>query len=266
MLQHNEHISTDVLSLDPLLAALTHFKSSAELKSRLKTLFEILDRDNSKSISYKELAAGLRELRIRPRIQLSSEEFDSITQGRKLLNEQGELGFEEFEACLRYQLKLYVQRFLTSNMTRASRENPHVGSLLFALKYFTQQVDMAGGNLWGSKFIEDKNRRNRRRGTLLLSATHRDLKDAAGGGAGAPGAGGERGIGGVGDPVGSDTEANPSNPSKSESESPEGGREGGQSGGKVGVEEEGEGGEGGEGTETTFSMGMGRLGARISRF
>ena len=154
-LNKDDTLSPDVLVLDPLLGALSHFGSHRELTEHIQTLFRILDIDDSKSISYNELKAGLRALKLRPRIILSKDDFDILTQGQKLLNAQGELGPREFEALFRFQINLYVQRFLASNCTRACQENHITGTILCSLKFFLQQVHMMSGDrLWGTNLNE----------------------------------------------------------------------------------------------------------------
>eukprot|EP00960_Hanusia_phi_P022236 658566-Hanusia_phi.AAC.3 len=45
-----------------------------------------------------------------PPVKLTEEEFDAITDSRKLLNSQGELGPEEFETMILTQMSNYVHR------------------------------------------------------------------------------------------------------------------------------------------------------------
>mmetsp|Transcript_17917 Transcript_17917/g.27702 ORF Transcript_17917/g.27702 Transcript_17917/m.27702 type:complete len:457 (-) Transcript_17917:814-2184(-) len=129
-----------VHSVDPLLAALAHFDTAPDLTHRIRLLFEVLDTDDSKSLSFQELSQGLKKLKVSPVINLSRDDFDSMTLGGALLNSEQEMGLAEFEAAMRRQLKLYVQRQM-ANCIELNGGEGHAGTILFVLKLLMIGVD-----------------------------------------------------------------------------------------------------------------------------
>jgi len=51
-----------VYAIDPLLAALAHFDTSEDLSRRIGLLFNVLDIDDSATLSFRELQMGLRKV------------------------------------------------------------------------------------------------------------------------------------------------------------------------------------------------------------
>uniref|UniRef100_A0A7S0QNQ4 EF-hand domain-containing protein n=1 Tax=Cryptomonas curvata TaxID=233186 RepID=A0A7S0QNQ4_9CRYP len=129
-----------ISALDPILAALAHFNTSQDLSNRVMTLFKVLDADDSKSLSYEELASGLKKLKVQPTIHLSEEDFHMISNQRLMCDHKGELSVTAFETIMRRQLKLFVQRQLAHAMGRTDENDPS-GTILFVLKLLTISVD-----------------------------------------------------------------------------------------------------------------------------
>ena len=111
-----------VYAIDPLLAALAHFDTSADLSARIRLLFSVLDIDDSQTLSFRELQAGLRKLRVNPTINISHDDWDVMTSYGQVTNADGELDQQHFEEVMRRQLKLYVQRQLANAMEVVSNE------------------------------------------------------------------------------------------------------------------------------------------------
>ena len=131
-----------VHAVDPLLAALAHFDTTEDLVHRIHLLFGVLDTDDSMTLTYEELAAGLKKLRVKPQVQISKDDWDVMTLNGSLLNCEGELGLQEFTQVMRRQLKLYVQRQMANAMEMVSSEDhSQTSTLLFVLKLLVVNVD-----------------------------------------------------------------------------------------------------------------------------
>jgi len=103
-------------SIDPLLGKLAAFRTEEELESKIQILYRILDVDESQGLSYTELSEGLKKLNFSPGIHLSREDFDVITLKGALCDENDELDVERFGQVIKYQLRLFVERNLSSAM------------------------------------------------------------------------------------------------------------------------------------------------------
>mmetsp|Transcript_2326 Transcript_2326/g.3731 ORF Transcript_2326/g.3731 Transcript_2326/m.3731 type:complete len:904 (+) Transcript_2326:305-3016(+) len=120
--------------LDPLLEELgKQFNTNRELTSKINRLFEVLDTDMTGSLSFDELNEGLRKLNLKENIMLSKEDFHNVTEGFSLCTRDSEVLPEEFEALMRKQFRIYVQRKISDaiNLNNCSSE---VESILTALK------------------------------------------------------------------------------------------------------------------------------------
>ena len=82
--------------MDPLLSGLAHFDTTEDLTKRIRLLFQVLDSDESGSLSFQELADGLRKFRVKPQIKLLPSDWDAMTLNGTMLNEGKELGLFEF--------------------------------------------------------------------------------------------------------------------------------------------------------------------------
>ena len=65
--------------MDPLLVTLANFTSDAHLVAHVEMLFQTLDTDDSQSLSYDELRAGLSKMDFDPPIRLSIEDWQQFT-------------------------------------------------------------------------------------------------------------------------------------------------------------------------------------------
>jgi len=64
----------------------------------------VLDTDESHTLTFHELAAGLKKLRVKPQVHISEDDWDVMTVNGSLLNSSGELGEAEFEMVMRRQV------------------------------------------------------------------------------------------------------------------------------------------------------------------
>ena len=106
----------------------------ADLVKRLQTIFRRLDTDNSGGLSHQELFEGLKKMQFNPAIKLSIEEFNRITQDRRLCNEEGEIEMRHWEGIMLGQLKLYAERMLGQSISAVTEDNDHMATLMFALQ------------------------------------------------------------------------------------------------------------------------------------
>lgn len=106
--------------LDPLLKRLAHFNTSADLSSKIQTIYEMLDSDSSGQLTFEEFEEGLKKLthdfeEQDQILSLTSDEFNILTtrpDGGTYLSDEGALPAEAWEAMIRAQLAIYVQRQL----------------------------------------------------------------------------------------------------------------------------------------------------------
>jgi len=146
----NEERTPVVYAIDPLLAALAHFDTSQDLSDRIQTLFKVLDVDENGGMSYQELKVGLTQLKISPPIVINRDDWDSMTCNDTLTSADGSLTLEAFDAVMRSQLKLYVQRQMANSIQMNSSDGPNqMGTLLFVMKLLMISVDDIQQNLAG---------------------------------------------------------------------------------------------------------------------
>jgi len=120
-----------VHAIDPLLAALAHFDTTEDLSHRIGLLFNCLDTDDSRTLTYAELAAGLKKLRVNPQVQISEDDWDVMTLNGTLLNPEKELGPKEFAMVSRCSLTLRAAKHESPATT-----NLHVLSTLLQTSKF----------------------------------------------------------------------------------------------------------------------------------
>lgn len=97
--------------LDPLLAQLAGFKSTADLEHRILFLFSKLDVDECGFLDFQSLRAGLHKLNYSPRIDMSEGDFLEVLRGlrRDDVDTETRLGLLEFAELIRQQLVTYIQ-------------------------------------------------------------------------------------------------------------------------------------------------------------
>ena len=132
---------SETSSLDPLLNTFMTAHSMGDLVKRLQTIFRRLDTDNSGGLSHQELFEGLKKMQFNPAIKLSIEEFNRITQDRRLCNEEGEIEMRHWEGIMLGQLKQYAERMLGQSISAVTEDNDHMATLMFALQIMLRNQD-----------------------------------------------------------------------------------------------------------------------------
>ena len=128
--------------LDPLLAGLAHFDTAEDLTKRMRLFFQVLDSDDSGSLSFQEFADGLRKFRVKPRIELSKSDWNTMTLNGSMLNENQELGLGEFIRMMKSEFKFYVQRQMSNAMDSSNPDRDQkTSAILFVMKLFLVRLD-----------------------------------------------------------------------------------------------------------------------------
>ena len=127
--------------LDPLIKSLQSFTTRDDLHRRIFNLYQRIDLDASGGITMEELNAGLLKLS-GPNgcpMQLSQEEWVTVTNQRELLNEDGELTASAFETMMLQQLKGFSHRKIQSALSRCTTDSNE--NFIFGLKIIMTSVD-----------------------------------------------------------------------------------------------------------------------------
>ena len=66
-------------ALDPLLQTLANFSGPHHLTSQISLLFQLMDVDDSGTLTFTEMQRGLESLPLTPPVILSVEDWDSLT-------------------------------------------------------------------------------------------------------------------------------------------------------------------------------------------
>ena len=99
--------------LDPLSSSLTRFNDVNDLHTQIQDTFARLDEDGSGGLDFKEFKERVNMLPTSVPIHLMKDDFDMITKGGALLNENGEFGALEFRDMIRGELLRFAQRQCT---------------------------------------------------------------------------------------------------------------------------------------------------------
>ena len=150
------------MTFDPLLHSLATCSTTPQLHERLKHLFEVIDLDENKSISFEEMQVGFDKLAsvvpgARVGEMLSMEEFEAISRGGEYVNADGEMSLENFKtgtsnlllfrtcagncqsntfclAAMIEQVRMYAQRKLTQYIMAVGNEDPSQEFIFIVLK------------------------------------------------------------------------------------------------------------------------------------
>ena len=116
--QANLHRIEEMWLLDPLLAGLVTFTTEGDLKTKIATIYEMMDDDNNGSLSLEELNRGLKKFDFGSyvHVHVSQKDFEMLAAEGKYLNANMEMGPRGFELMIMTQLKLYTNRRLVSVM------------------------------------------------------------------------------------------------------------------------------------------------------
>ena len=121
-----------------MLDGLSTFTSNADLKAKVRSLYERLDIDESGGIDLEEFNVGLRRLQLPHLVRLSADDFMDITQRGKLLNDKKELTPAAFENMMLTQFKKYAQRKTVYALSKLPENDSEI---LFAIKMLASQVE-----------------------------------------------------------------------------------------------------------------------------
>ena len=126
---------TDVrMSIDPILHSLISFTTMKQLNDKLDLLFDVIDTDESRQVSFEEMQTGFLKLADGAGSALTMEEFEAISRGGEYLNSAGEMDVENFKVAMTEQLRVYVQRKLAQYILAIGKEDPSQELIFFALK------------------------------------------------------------------------------------------------------------------------------------
>ena len=123
---------------------LHHFAGSIQ---RIHLLFRVLDDKANGSLTFDELRAGLMKFRISPPILVSRDDWDAMTENRRLTDGVDELSLDVFEMIMRKQMKLYVQRKLCNALQDLGPEPGQIGAINFAIKLLLIAVDVCNDHV-----------------------------------------------------------------------------------------------------------------------
>ena len=89
------------MALDPLLATLSNFSSPSHLSSQISLLFQLMDVDDSGTLSFQEMQEGMEALPLHPRVILSIEDWESLTLNGSVLDEHQCMDAASFNTAIR---------------------------------------------------------------------------------------------------------------------------------------------------------------------
>mmetsp|Transcript_257 Transcript_257/g.481 ORF Transcript_257/g.481 Transcript_257/m.481 type:complete len:256 (-) Transcript_257:28-795(-) len=138
-----EKSSTDVLQmsahpLDPLLSELSAYYDEKDFVNRLRDLFDALDVDQTGSVTLSEFIIGVKQLKLNPPLQLCKEDLRDVFEDL-----YSPLSYERFEASMRIQMNLYVQRIARHHMQVDSHEGAFASEAadLLVLKHVVTLIE-----------------------------------------------------------------------------------------------------------------------------
>ena len=140
----NEGRTPVTYAIDRLLESLSHFETSEDLSQNIQLLFQVLDVNDSGTISFTELQNGLAHFTVEPSINISRDDWNSMTENGAITDALGEVDVEVFEAMIRHQLKMFVQRKVGNAIDRVSppgASSTPLSTILFVLKLLLIGVD-----------------------------------------------------------------------------------------------------------------------------
>jgi hypothetical protein len=125
-------------SMDALISTFSSFDGTDQLHEMINRLFKYLDVDDSNSVSFLEFKDGLETLDMRPKLQVTEEDWKHFTGHGKFLDENEALDDIRFDLCMQEELKAYSQRIISHQMRQAMnycKEN--------SLDYLAHKMQMA---------------------------------------------------------------------------------------------------------------------------
>lgn len=138
--------STGFSPLDPLLSELVQVETLDQLNAQLTTLFEVLDVDASGELSFDEIQLGLQAFHLRPRIQITHEDFQLISQHGKLTNADGIMTQAMFCEMMMYQVRDFIGRSM-SRQALLPQNQRAVSSIFAGLNWLMMMSLKEEGNV-----------------------------------------------------------------------------------------------------------------------
>jgi hypothetical protein len=131
--------------LDPLLAGLVTFATEQGLLSKIADIYETMDVDEAGSMSREKINAGLKLFSLGGQVQLSSDDWEILSEHGEFLNADGEMGPAGFEAMILNQLRVYTNRKLAMVMNQFDTEDNNADDcvdsiIILALKMIMNYV------------------------------------------------------------------------------------------------------------------------------
>eukprot|EP00802_Teleaulax_amphioxeia_P002735 Tamp_02738.p1 GENE.Tamp_02738~~Tamp_02738.p1 ORF type:complete len:690 (-),score=97.12 Tamp_02738:1216-3285(-) len=117
--------------LDPIISTLANFHSEEHLGYMINRFFEYLDVDDNGYVSYAEMKKGMEKLDIQPKIKFSAEDFDEFTRDHEYTEEDGNVSRDNFEKCMRLELKGYAFRIAAHQMNQAVKEGENSNDYMY---------------------------------------------------------------------------------------------------------------------------------------
>ena len=124
-------------SMDPLLKSLCRFATAEDLHFKIDRLFQYLDKTGNGSLDHRELHHGLKAMMFSPPIILTEDDFDMLTAGRSLCNEEGEFNAQQFHQMIEGEMQRYALRELSTAMNEGDKQ---VARLCVVLKMLAVNV------------------------------------------------------------------------------------------------------------------------------
>ena len=111
--------------LDPVLANFMDYAAPSSLKEKIEAVFDFLDTNHSRSLSFEEMQTGLLNLRDAgiggKKIQMSKSDWESFTANCQL-DDDGCLSLAAFDSAISFQLILYSHRLIAQKVAQAEAE------------------------------------------------------------------------------------------------------------------------------------------------
>lgn len=105
--------------LDLVLSIISAFSGPSELDKSIHMLFNLFDIEDQGFISFDQFREGLERMQHesdQPAVHVSVEDWDGLTEGGQLCDENGHLKLEGFECMLRRQLCIFSLRRAATSM------------------------------------------------------------------------------------------------------------------------------------------------------
>mmetsp|Transcript_4359 Transcript_4359/g.6908 ORF Transcript_4359/g.6908 Transcript_4359/m.6908 type:complete len:456 (+) Transcript_4359:44-1411(+) len=120
-----------------------NFDNDSDFTRRIMALYQRLDADNSNSLSYDELVAGLKKIPQFFNVHLDVEDFESLV---KMYDVDPEVGLtpSQFEKVLRHEVREYVLRQMALAVELSEANDEFVSIILSGLKFVLITLEEMG--------------------------------------------------------------------------------------------------------------------------